>query len=50
MINKKLMSAFMIILLAANIIFFALGRNNFWLFWFIIALCALFAYKILPKM
>jgi hypothetical protein len=48
--SKKTMSLFLIIVLAANIILFALGKNNVILFWFIIAICALFAYKVLPRM
>jgi Sec-independent protein translocase protein TatA len=48
--NKiKILSLLLIIILVANIILFGTGMMPQLYFWIIIAITALFAYKILPK-
>lgn len=45
----KLFSFFLIFLLLANLVLFAIGKVGFYLFWGIIAIGALIAFKISPQ-
>jgi len=48
-INKKPIAIVLIIAIILNLALFAFGKMNQLLFWIIIALIALIAFKILPK-
>ena len=45
----KIASIIMIILVVANIVLFAFGKNPVWLFWLIIVIGAVSAYWVIPK-
>jgi hypothetical protein len=46
----KLFSILLIIILTFNLILFVLGRINPLIFWILIIVIAIFAYRILPKL
>ena len=47
---KKIISIILIIIAVANIILFAFGKINNLFFWMIIIICAIFAYKLVPRL
>ena len=48
--SLKTLSIIMVAVLVLNIIYVLAIRRNFIAFWIIIAICAIFAYLVLPKL
>ena len=48
--NKKTISIILVIILMINFLVLAMGRANMVIFWAIIIISAIFAYRILPRM
>lgn len=46
----KTLSIFMAVILVLNIIYVLAIKRNFMAFWIIIAMCAVFAYLVLPRL
>lgn len=46
----KAIGIFFVLLIVADLIFFILGKINNYIFWIIIIICAVVAYKVLPWM
>jgi hypothetical protein len=47
---KKEITYLILVVLIANMVLFALGKIGAFLFWALIAIGALYAYKVLPKL
>ncbi len=48
--KKMLLSIFLAVILIANLVLLAFGRNNIWVFWGVVIISAIVAYWVLPKM
>jgi len=48
--NKKTISMILVIILIINFLLLAFGKANKLIFWGVIIITAVFAYKILPKL
>lgn len=46
----KIISIVLVIILIANFLLFAFNQSNIYVFWFVIALIAICAYWLIPKM
>jgi len=47
---KKIISIILILIVVSNMLLFAFGRINDLFFWIVIIICAIFAYKLVPKL
>jgi len=46
----KIIGTFFILLIIIDLVLFILGKINTYLFWIIIIICAIVAYKVLPNL
>ena len=46
----KLIGIFFVLLIIANLILFVFGKINGYIFWTVIIICGLVAYKVLPRL
>ncbi len=47
--RRRILAIILVLALTANLVALAFGMNNIWVFWGIIIISAVIAYRVLPK-